>query len=290
MFGKNPYLCIVFSDEYIDMRSFRYIYIIGIIGIVTVFAIVGCTGNGGTMIVGQQTEGLAKIDRDIHQFDGRRKYNELDAIELQQEVDRQKAYKRHVSIVAIFIGLIALTALFLAWYAARQCRKTRLQNRVLARQIKDSFIYKEKYEELANSSLVREETLSPVENSSLSPSPPLASLSPEELFHYIEHEVSRRMLFLNPAFDRQMIMDEFHLSKERVGAAFSQGSKYDSLPQFISDLRLEYASKLLVTTDLPIAEITAKAGFSNASVFSRYFSRKFQISPTQYRRANSELS
>ena len=114
----------------------------------------------------------------------------------------------------------------------------------------------------------------------------LDSLSPEELFHYIEREVSRRLLFLNPSFGRQMIMDEFHLSKERVGAAFSKGSKYDSLPQFVNDLRLEYASKLLVTTELPISEILAEAGFSNASVFSRYFSRKFQISPSQYRRAN----
>lgn len=86
-----------------------------------------------------------------------------------------------------------------------------------------------------------------------------------------------------------MIMDEFHITKERVGAAFSQGSKYDSLPQFVNDLRLEYASKLLVTTDLPITEIMSKAGFSNASVFSRYFSRKYQISPSQYRRANSEV-
>jgi AraC-like DNA-binding protein len=96
------------------------------------------------------------------------------------------------------------------------------------------------------------------------------------------------LLFLNPSFDRQMIMDEFHLSKESVGAAFAQGSKYKSLPQFVTDLRLEYASKLLVTTDLPIIDIMAKAGFSNASVFSRYFSRKYQISPMQYRRANSE--
>ena len=48
------------------------------------------------------------------------------------------------------------------------------------------------------------------------------------------------------------------------------------------------SSRLLVTTDLSIIDISAKAGFSNPSVFSRYFSRKFQISPTQYRRTNSE--
>ena len=39
--------------------------------------------------------------------------------------------------------------------------------------------------------------------------------------------------------------------------------------------------------DLSISDIMTKAGFSNASVFSRYFSRKYQITPTQYRRANS---
>ena len=227
------------------------------------------------------------------------------AQEQQQEIDRQKSGKHYVTIMAFFIGILAMLGLFFAWYAARQWGKTQLKNRALAKQIKEAFTYKDKYEELkqqlqqlanghqrnaegspdnlaADAGL---ETHLPVIPSGGS----LDSLSPEELFHYVEHEFSRRLLFLNPSFDRQMIMDEFHITKERVGAAFSQGSKYDSLPQFVNDLRLEYASKLLVTTDLPITEIMSKAGFSNASVFSRYFSRKYQISPSQYRRANSEV-
>ncbi len=191
------------------------------------------------------------------------------AQEQQQEIDRQRAYKQYAVRVATLIGLLAMLGLFFAWYAVRQWRKTKLKNLVLARHINDVILYKERYEENEQAPVKSEQ-------------------SPEELFHYIEREVSRRLLFLNPAFDRQMIMDEFHLSKESVGAAFAQGSKYKSLPQFVSDLRLEYASKLLVTTDLPISDIMAKVGFSNASVFSRYFSRKYQISPTQYRRANSE--
>ncbi len=166
---------------------------------------------------------------------------------------------------------------------------------MLAWQIKEAILYKEKYESLTSDpSIISEDTNPSQAILSLSGqnlqagSGSLDSLSPEELFRYIEHEVIHRLLFLNPSFDRQMIMDEFHLSKESVGAAFAQGSKYKSLPQFVTDLRLEYASKLLVTTDLSISDIMAKVGFSNASVFSRYFSRKYQISPTQYRRANSE--
>lgn len=183
-------------------------------------------------------------------------------------VKQQRHYKQYATMVAILIGVLALMGLFLTWYVACQWKKTQQKNRVLALQIKEAIINKERRDEPMKASL--------------------DDMSPEELFHYIELEVSRRQLFLNPLFDRQMIMNEFHISKERVGAAFSQGSKYDSLPQFVSDLRLEYASKLLVTTDLPINDITAKAGFSNVSVFSRCFSRKFMISPTQYRRANSE--
>lgn len=217
------------------------------------------------------------------------------AQEQQQEIDSQRAYKRYAVMIASFIGLLAMLGLFFAWYAVRQWHKTQLKNRVLARQIKEAILYKEKYESLTpDPSIISEDTNSSQASLSLSGQNPQAgsgsldTLSPEELFRYIEHEVIHRLLFLNPSFNRQMIMDEFHLSKESVGAAFAQGSKYKSLPQFVTDLRLEYASKLLVTTDLSISDIMAKVGFSNASVFSRYFSRKYQISPTQYRRANSE--
>ena len=224
------------------------------------------------------------------------------AQEQQQEIDRQRAFKHYAARMAGLIGILAIVGLFLAWYTRRQWIKTQLKNRVLAKQMKEAMLYKERYEKLkAHPTPAQSVETATAEDARLSAladsqTPPLTevsgedlgALSPEELFRYIEREVSRRLLFLNPSFDRQMIMDEFHLSKERVGAAFSQGSKYDSLPQFISELRLQYASKLLITTDLSIGQIMAKAGFSNASVFSRYFSRKFQISPSQYRRANSE--
>ena len=210
------------------------------------------------------------------------------AQEQQQEIERQKAGKRYATIIAFLVGILGLLGLSFATYVSRQWRKTRQKNQVLAQQMKEAYIYKEKYETMADShSTTIQEEKGEVTTKDKNHDR-LDEMSPEELFHYIEHEVSRRLLFLNPSFSRQTIIDEFHISKERVGTAFSQGSKYDSLPQFVSDLRLEYASKLLVTTDLSISDIMAKAGFSNASVFSRYFSRKFQISPSQYRRANSE--
>ena len=247
--------------------------------------------------LGEHQKGLARIDSVVNQLYA----TSVHAAKQQEETDRQRAYKQYAAKVACFIGMLALLGLSFAWFAVHQWRKTQLKNRALARQIKEAIIYKDRYEKSLLQPLPTEkgvETAADETGGDKSACPSaenlrieggaLDKLSPEELFRYLEHEVSRRLLFLNPQFDRQMIMDEFHLSKERVGAAFAQGSKYyDSLPQFVNDLRLEYASKLLVTTDLSISDIMAKAGYSNASVFSRNFSRKFQISPTQYRRVRS---
>lgn len=261
-------------------------------------AVVGCKGRKGETSskpddIVEQYQQVLKVadvspDSAMHMIDSLKSKALLYAAqyhaqEQQHEIERQKAYKRYATIVAFSIGILALTSLFFALYAYRQLRKSLLKNRVLAEQIKEAIIYKERYEEKERQALKAESTVKD-ETGVAS----LEKMSPEEIFHYIELDVSQRLLFLNPSFDRQMIMDEYHLSKERVGAAFSKGSKYDSLPQFVNDLRLEYASKLLITTDLSITDIMTKAGFSNASVFSRYFSRKFQISPTQYRLVRSK--
>ena len=258
---------------------------------------VGCKGEERHVTPKSDTCGTPTAQA-IQNLDTATTDKDIEAWSQQREIDRQRAYKQYAAKVACLIGLLAIMGLFLAWYAARQWRKTQLKNRVLAQQIKDAMIYKEQNEELKRQIGVLKAAAVPPsapphsteENERQTDHQPsektLDHLTPEELFHYIEHEVRQRLLFLNPAFDRQTIMDEFHLSKERVGAAFAQGSKYDSLPQFVCDLRLDYASKLLTTTDLSITEIMTKAGFSNASVFSRYFSRKYGISPSQYRRAN----
>ncbi len=47
--------------------------------------------------------------------------------------------------------------------------------------------------------------------------------------------------------------------------------------------RLDYAARLLETTDLPVLEVGAEAGFHNPSLFHRRFRVAFQLSPLQYR-------
>lgn len=54
---------------------------------------------------------------------------------------------------------------------------------------------------------------------------------------------------------------------------------------YLNQLRLQEAEKLLKTTDLPVAEIAQDVGFSSQNGFSQSFRRFKGVSPTRYRQA-----
>ena len=63
--------------------------------------------------------------------------------------------------------------------------------------------------------------------------------------------------------------------------------------QYLIDMRLNYATRLLVSTNQSITDICYISGFSNFANFSRSFKYRFGISPVQYRKnsiANKEQS
>ncbi|WP_017445101.1 AraC family transcriptional regulator [Gayadomonas joobiniege] len=55
--------------------------------------------------------------------------------------------------------------------------------------------------------------------------------------------------------------------------------------QFINEIRLEHARKLLVETTLPVALVANESGFSDPSYFTRQFSRLFGVKPSEFRRS-----
>ena len=54
--------------------------------------------------------------------------------------------------------------------------------------------------------------------------------------------------------------------------------------QYITDVRLEHARRLLVGTSLPIALVAEQSGFIDASYFSRRFKQKFVLLPSKFRK------
>lgn len=64
------------------------------------------------------------------------------------------------------------------------------------------------------------------------------------------------------------------LIKTRTGKSFSQ---------HLAQRRMEYASRLLVSTDLPIEEIACRAGYAGASGFYKQFVSFTSMKPSEYR-------
>lgn len=58
--------------------------------------------------------------------------------------------------------------------------------------------------------------------------------------------------------------------------------------ELIKDYKLSYAAKLLLTTDLTVKEVINKIGISNKSYFYNEFSKKYQLSPKQYKGVKEE--
>ncbi|MDB5272929.1 MAG: transcriptional regulator, AraC family [Chitinophagaceae bacterium] len=65
------------------------------------------------------------------------------------------------------------------------------------------------------------------------------------------------------------------LIKKKTGLNFKQ---------FLNDLRIAEAKKLLTATHLPVSEIAFKVGYSNASHFNRVFKASEDCSPNDYRK------
>jgi len=56
---------------------------------------------------------------------------------------------------------------------------------------------------------------------------------------------------------------------------------------YLTQYRLDRVRELLLSTDLPVARIAQRAGFSDQSYLSRLFRQMEACSPTEYRARNT---
>lgn len=66
-----------------------------------------------------------------------------------------------------------------------------------------------------------------------------------------------------------------HFIKNHLGVSFQE---------FVNEVRLNEAVRLLRETNLPITEIATKSGFSNLSSFNNFFKCKYENTPSNYRK------
>ena len=65
------------------------------------------------------------------------------------------------------------------------------------------------------------------------------------------------------------------------------GTFHKNFNQYLNEVRLEYATSLLLYTNQTITDIYMNAGFESQRTFNRVFSERFRMSPREYRKENT---
>ncbi|MGN0547532.1 MAG: helix-turn-helix domain-containing protein [Acutalibacteraceae bacterium] len=80
-----------------------------------------------------------------------------------------------------------------------------------------------------------------------------------------------------------VLAEEFHFSTQYVSQLFKNEIGVNFLT-YLTNIRMENAKKLLLSTDLPIAEISEQSGYGDYRVFTKVFKKSEGVTPSQYRR------
>ena len=193
---------------------------------------------------------------------------------LQEErmnTEREQAKAKHNESLAWAGFILVILSVVFIIRLLIQRRAINRKNRVLTEQIRETMKYKKN--ESQNSK--RQTPTSKPQTQDVE------ALDDKQLFEYLGDIIRSEELFLNPNFSRQLLMDRFHINERRIGAAFSC---CEGLPDFIRDLRLEYACQLITDNpEMSISDVATASGFSNLTVFGRDFKRKYEVTPTYFR-------
>lgn len=211
--------------------------------------------------------------------------------EQQLALEQEQVAKHRMAMIIIFLGVLTLMAIAFIVITLRQLLSIRQKNAVLTKEISERISYEEKYLNLVGSSQQAVDSATQdggsqlnTGHSTLNTEAKLDELSDSELFDYIRKIVSEENLHLDPMFGRDQLVERLQLSKERIGAAFAQGSEYGNISNFLNDARLIHSTKLLTEhPEMPIAEVALASGFSNRVVFSRNFKERFAMTPSEFR-------
>ncbi|MHA0857749.1 response regulator transcription factor [Paenibacillus sp. CMAA1364] len=114
----------------------------------------------------------------------------------------------------------------------------------------------------------------------------------EEISAHVVHVANKKVkeivIYLHGNFTQeisiQILADKFFLSPNYLCQLFKK-EVGDTIVEYISRLRIDYACKLLKETELTIYQVGEQCGFHDYFYFTRIFKRYNKLTPTQYRLA-----
>ena len=179
------------------------------------------------------------------------------AQEQQLEIQEKQAEAERSHIISIAVTVLAVLAIAFAFYFFRQKRIVSEKNHALLRMI--------------NSMQPK-----PIDSNTV-------NNADSELFEHIDTAIRSERLYANIALQRQDICDHFNISRHTLNDLLAEFTDGLSFPQYINNLRLEEALRLLRDEpDKTISVIATEVGFSSANLREQ-FKRIYGMTPAEYR-------
>ncbi len=209
-----------------------------------------------------------------------------------KEQDAQIDRQRIILIATLGALLFAGLTIYLI---GRHLRITRQKNRVLAKQIDEGVVYREKLhkandeiEELkqlyaATLQTGTSEQEQEAEQKAGNASDSRTALLNQKLFNELERVMEEKKLYLDPEISRDALLRQVHISKN-VFAQLIQTFAGTNFNGYINNKRLDHSISLLKDyNSYTIEAVAADSGFNNVRSFYRTFKNKYGMTPSEYR-------
>lgn len=117
--------------------------------------------------------------------------------------------------------------------------------------------------------------------------------SREISFEKTTDNIRRVTMYIHQHFKEPLelksVAEFVHYSPQYLSKIFHQVMGV-TFKDYITNLRMNYASALIINTDMSISDICTEAGFGTRRNFTKEFKRIYFYSPTEYRQKNQKLN
>lgn len=108
----------------------------------------------------------------------------------------------------------------------------------------------------------------------------LPSMRSGEILNYISANYTEEMRV-------EQIARDYHLDRSYLERTFKRDTGL-SIREAITDFRIKKAQSLLRETSVPVADVAKNSGFGDRLYFSKFFKKKFGMSPSEYRKISKQ--
>lgn len=202
---------------------------------------------------------------------------------LKKYIERQDTLLRINHIADIIIGAMLAICIGLIINGFRINKKLKARNQAASTLVNELLLYKKQLMD----HLAADEA-----NNAKNNSKPLEANDDKQQqydeFLRMEKMIIDRGLFLQPKLERSDVAKEMGISTSHFNEMFARFSD-QSFTNFINNLRMEHAAKLLKDkSNYTIEAIANECGVPIRQTFYRLFSKKFGMTPAEYRRSMAE--